>query len=164
MQRDERPACGNQRWTVGEGIELITIAIVNRQRKLPVDRRRIRRAILALLEDAGVAEAQVNVAVVDDSAIARLHQQFLGDPQPTDVLSFLLERSSNGLEGEVVVSAETAQTCAPRYHCTATDELLRYVIHGTLHLVGYDDATPRKRAAMKKREGKYLAQCEKKKK
>ena len=138
---------------------MITTAIVNRQRKLPVDRRRIRRAIRAILEDAGVAEACVSVAVVDDPAIARLHQQFLGDPQPTDVLSFLLERSPEVLEGEVVVSAETAWTSAPHYHCTAADELLRYVIHGTLHLVGYDDATPRKRAVMKKREDAYLKQC-----
>ena len=138
---------------------MITIVIVSRQRKLPVDRRRIRRAIRDILEDAGVAEARVSVAVVDDPAIARLHQQFLGDPQPTDVLSFLLERSPEVLEGEVVVSAETAWTCAPHYHGTAADELLRYVIHGTLHLVGYDDTTPRKRAVMKKREDAYLKQC-----
>ena len=62
---------------------LITIAIVNRQRKLPVDRRRIRRAIRAILEDAGVAEARVNVAVVDDPTIARLHQHIDAHGQRT---------------------------------------------------------------------------------
>ena len=72
------------------------------------------------------------------------------------MLSFVLERSEQSLEGEVVVSAETALACAARYKSTPEDELLRYVIHGTLHLVGYDDATPRQRAAMRRKERKYL--------
>ena len=138
------------------------MTIANRQRKLPVDRRRMRRAVEQIVRDAEITAAQISVAIVDDPTIARLHQQFLNDPEPTDVLSFVLERSPEALEGEVVVSAETAQSCAPRYGCTAADELLRYVVHGTLHLVGYDDTTARKRAIMKKREGEYLSQSEKK--
>jgi probable rRNA maturation factor len=135
---------------------LITVAIANRQRKLPVDRRRVRRAVERIVRDAEITTAQISVAIVDDPAIAKLHQQFLNDPEPTDVLSFLLERSPGVLEGEVVVSAETAQSCAPSYGCTAADELLRYIIHGTLHLVGYDDTTAQKRAVMQKREEEYL--------
>lgn len=137
----------------------ITITIANRQRKLPVDRRRMRRVVERIVRDAEITAAQISVAIVDDPTIAKLHQQFLGDPDPTDVLSFLLEQSPGVLEGEVVASAETAQSCAPHYGCTAADELLRYVIHGTLHLVGYDDTTLRERAAMKKREDAYVQQC-----
>jgi probable rRNA maturation factor len=132
------------------------LRIANRQKTLPVDRRRIRRAVTAVLRDAGIAEAQISVAVVDDATIARLHQQFLGDPNATDVLSFVLERSERCLEGEVVVSAETAAANAARYRSTPEDELLRYVIHGTLHLVGYDDASPAQRAIVRRREKKYL--------
>ena len=113
-------------------------------------------AVEAIVRDAGITDAQVSIAIVDDAAIAKLHEEYLNDPDPTDVLSFLLERSETSLEGEVVVSAETARANAPRYRATAEDELLRYVIHGTLHLVGYDDATTRKRAAMRKREEEYL--------
>jgi len=94
--------------------------------------------------------------VVDDPTIAKLHQQFLDDPEPTDVLSFVLERSEQSLEGEVVASADTARTCAPRYRSTPEEELLLYVIHGTLHLVGYDDTTPRQRAVIRKKEMEYL--------
>ena len=71
------------------------------------------------------------------------------------MLSFVLERSPQALEGEVVVSADTARAVRPAYGCTAEEELLRYVIHGTLHLVGYDDTTPQKRAVMRKKE-EYL--------
>ncbi len=136
---------------------MITITIANRQRKLPVDRRRMRRAVEQIVRDAEITAAKISLAIVDDPTIAKLHQQFLGDPEPTDVLSFLLERSPQVLEGEVVVSADTARSCAPRYGCTAAEELLRYVIHGTLHLVGYDDTTARKRAVMRKREEEYLS-------
>jgi probable rRNA maturation factor len=138
---------------------LIIVTITNRQRKLLVDRRRMRRAVQRIVRDAEISAAQISVAIVDDPTIAKLHQQFLDDPEPTDVLSFLLERSAEALEGEVVASAETAESCAPGYGCRAADELLRYVIHGTLHLVGYDDTTARKRAVMKEREDAYLKQC-----
>lgn len=134
---------------------MITITITNRQRTLPVDRRRMRQAVRRIVGDAGITEARINVAIVDDATIAKLHQEFLNDPTPTDVLSFVLERSPQALEGEVVVSADTAQTCAPRYGHPAEDELLLYAIHGTLHLVGYDDATPGKRAVMQKKEQEY---------
>jgi probable rRNA maturation factor len=136
----------------------IAVHITNRQKTLPIDRRRMRRAVEAILRDAEIDEAQISVAVVDDRTIARLHQRFLGDPDPTDVLSFQLERAERFLEGEVVVSAETALTYAARHKATPADELLRYVIHGTLHLAGYDDATASGRAAMRARERKYLRQ------
>jgi probable rRNA maturation factor len=135
---------------------LITIAITNRQKNLRIDRRRIRRTVEAIIRDAGITEATIDVAVVDDTTIAKLHQEFLNDPEPTDVLSFVLERSPKMLEGEVVVSADTARRSAPRYGGTAEEELLLYVVHGTLHLVGYDDATTHERVTMRKREREYL--------
>jgi probable rRNA maturation factor len=132
------------------------LSITNRQKTLPIDRRRIRRAILAILRDADVTDANLSVAIVDDPTIAELHERFLNDPTPTDVLSFVLERSETFLEGEVVVSADTAAANAKRYRSTPEDELLRYAIHGTLHLVGYDDLAPAERAVMRRREKKYL--------
>ena len=73
----------------------------------------------------------------------------------TDVLSFLLDQG-DGLEGEVVVAAQTALRTAPHYGWPPHDELLLYVVHGTLHLVGRDDASPAQRAEMRKRETAIL--------
>ena len=67
-------------------------------------------------------------------------------------VSFELERTPSHLEGEVVVSAERAVAVAGQYGWSAEEELLLYVIHGVLHLIGYDDTTPGKRAAMRRRE------------
>jgi probable rRNA maturation factor len=134
-----------------------SLHITNRQKTLPVDRRRMRSAILAILRDAEISDAEISVAVVDDSAMAELHGRFLDDPTPTDVLSFVLEQSPGRLEGEVVVSADTAVVNAAKYHSTPAEELLLYAIHGTLHLVGYDDITPPKRVVMRKKEKEHLA-------
>ena len=83
---------------------MIAVHITNRQKTLAIDRRRMRQVVRTIVRDAGIARATINVAVVDDAAIAELHRRFLDDPEPTDVLSFLLEHSGQLLEGEVVVS------------------------------------------------------------
>ena len=136
---------------------LISITITNRQKTLTIDRRQMRRTVQAIVRDAGIAEARISIAVVDDPTIARLHEEFLDDPSPTDVLSFVLEQSPGYLEGEVVLSADTARANAARYRNSAEREALLYAIHGALHLVGYDDTTPRQRAEMRRQEKKYLA-------
>jgi probable rRNA maturation factor len=136
---------------------LFSITITNAQSQLPVDKKRLRRAVRMILEDESIERAKIDVALVDDLTIAELHQRYLDDPSPTDVLSFVLERSPKYIEGEIVVSADTAAGSAPNYNWTAGDELLLYVIHGALHLVGYGDATPKKRSKMREKEGEYLA-------
>ena len=68
----------------------------------------------------------------------------------------MLERSEGRLEGELIVSAETAASCAGRFGWSTDDELLLYAIHGALHLVGCDDQTGQDRKSMRKRESHYL--------
>jgi probable rRNA maturation factor len=131
---------------------VITVDIANNQNGLPLDEDLLRQAVRIVLEGAGVEEARISLAVVDDPIIARLNERFLDHAGPTDVLSFVLEQGPNILEGEVVISAETAKRVAPDYKCSAEEELLLYVIHGTLHLVGYDDATAAQRNRMRRRE------------
>jgi probable rRNA maturation factor len=136
---------------------LLSITVTNAQSQLPVDKNRLRRAVRIILEDESIERAKIDVAVVDDLTIAELHQRYLNDPEATDVLSFVLEQTSKYLEGEIVVSADTAAASAPNYNWTAANELLLYVIHGALHLVGYDDTATKKRSIMREKEGEYLA-------
>lgn len=136
---------------------MIHIDVANLQHALPVNGRLLRRAVRMVLRDAGIVDAIVSLAVVDDATIRKLHHRFLGHDTPTDVLSFVLEPDQAMLEGEIVVGAETASRQAARFGWTAADELLLYVIHGALHLAGYDDRTPRQRAIMERRQTEYLA-------
>jgi probable rRNA maturation factor len=136
---------------------VITVEIADEQSDLPLDHHRLQHAVRMVLEEASVARARLSLAVVDDSTIRRLHQRYLAADEPTDVLSFLLERSEDCLEGEVIVSAQTAVLAAGRFGWPAEDELLLYVIHGTLHLVGYRDATPQQQAEIRRRERACLS-------
>ena len=131
---------------------LITVEISNEQSHLPPQDGRLRKAVRIVLEGESVAHARVSLAVVDDATIRRLHREYLEVDQPTDVLSFLFQPSDDGLEGEVIVSAETAKLAAARFGWPAEDELLLYVIHGTLHLAGYRDATAEQQARMRRQE------------
>jgi probable rRNA maturation factor len=138
---------------------VIQVALANEQLLLDFDAIALERAVRAVFEDARLAEATVSLAVVDDPTIQALHRHYLELDTPTDVLSFLLEQTDRHLEGEVIVSAETALRSAPHYGWPAHHELTLYAIHGALHLVGYDDLDPEDRRQMRAAEQRILARC-----
>jgi probable rRNA maturation factor len=121
-----------------------------------IDAGRLREAVSVVLQGEGIRQATVSLAVVDDATMRPLNRRYLNHDYATDVLSFLLERDETALEGEVIISAETAIRQAPRYDWAADQELLLYAVHGTLHLVGYDDQANDQRRAMRQRETTYL--------
>jgi probable rRNA maturation factor len=136
---------------------MIEVEVANRQQALPIDAERLAEAIRIVLSEAGVSTGVVSIAVVDDREIHALNRRHLNHDYPTDVLSFLLDRDGDRLEGEIIVSADTAQAAAPRFGWSPSDELLLYVIHGALHLVGYDDHTPEDQVEMRRQESAMLA-------
>jgi probable rRNA maturation factor len=136
---------------------VIEIAIANEQTTHPVDEATLTSAARVILEEEGIRSAAVSIAVVDDPTIHELNRRYLQHDYATDTLSFLLERDGDHLEGEVIVSADTAAESAARYGWNTGDELLLYVIHATLHLVGYDDGTDEDRTRMRQQERRYLA-------
>ncbi len=137
---------------------VIQIDITNEQSRLPVDEDRLRRAISSVFAAAECHSGAVSVAVVDDPKIHELNRRFLQHDYPTDVLSFVLEESPGAIEGEIIVSADTAATTAADYDWRAEDELLLYVVHGALHLVGYDDKSPDDAAEMRQLEAQHLTE------
>jgi probable rRNA maturation factor len=138
---------------------MLSISVNNQQSLLKVDKRLLKKAVRLILKDAEIHSGEISIAVVDDEAIARIHAEFLEDDSPTDCISFVLESSPGCLEGEVVASAETAIARAAEFQWPPETELLLYVVHGILHLVGYDDTTSKTRAVMRKMEKQYLQRC-----
>ncbi|MGE3407802.1 MAG: rRNA maturation RNase YbeY [Pirellulales bacterium] len=132
--------------------------VTNRQTNHEIDEARLIEGVRAVWRAEGKTPAEINVAVVDADEIWRLNQRFLRHDYTTDVLSFCLEQSPDGLSGEIVVSADMAASMAPRFGWSIGDELLLYVIHGTLHLAGYDDQTPPDAAIMRQLEQRYLGE------
>ena len=133
------------------------VDITDEYERLAFDRERVVAAARRVLERARVTTAAISVAVVDNATIHALNVEFLQHDFPTDVITFPLEQSDERLEGELVVSGEYAETMAAEFGWSAADELLLYVVHGALHLVGYDDLDETSLTTMRQQEDEVLS-------
>lgn len=136
--------------------ERFAVSIANAQCDHPVDGEQLIEAVVAVLRESTLKSATISLAVVDDRTIHELNRRYLDHDWPTDVLSFALDERDGHLEGEIILSAETAAAEAAEFGWPAAAEQLMYVIHGALHLVGYGDKTPDEALAMRIAEGKHL--------
>jgi probable rRNA maturation factor len=134
----------------------LRIDIANRQDRVAVPKALLRRAARTVLGDEA-CPGEISIAVLDDTETERLNRRFLGHEGPTDVISFCYSEPGEALSGEVIVNAECAERDADRRGHEARDELLLYLVHGLLHLVGYDDHTPAQRRVMHARALEILS-------
>jgi probable rRNA maturation factor len=140
-------------------VSMPRISIASPQEVVAVDRTRMRQAALTVLQGENVSDAEISLAFVDNPTIHQLNQRYLQHDELTDVLSFpLSEPTAKRLVGELVIGAEVAKSQAESRGHEVHAELALYVIHGLLHLCGYDDQTPAGQAEMRERERHYLQQ------
>jgi probable rRNA maturation factor len=133
------------------------VSIASPQEIVAIDRAHMRQVARTVLEGEEVKEAEISLAFVDNPTIHRLNKRYLDHDEPTDVLSFpLSEPNSSKLAGELVIGAEVALAEATRQGHDVQAELTLYVIHGLLHLCGYDDHSDRDAARIRERERHYL--------
>lgn len=142
------------------------LLVRNRQRARPVPTRPLRRLLCALLQEQLRLDSwELGVHLVDDAEMMRLNEHFLRHAGTTDVISFnhaaaavpVPEREPRpALYGELFVCVPEAVRQARRFRTHWTRELARYLVHGVLHLLGYDDATPAARRRMKREEDRLL--------
>ena len=107
------------------------------------DLKRLRSRASGLLRELGRARSELSIALVDDGQIAELNGAHRGKHRRTDVLSFSLVEGEHSehrgaLLGDVVIGFETAARQARSAHRGFDDEVFRLLIHGTLHLLGWD--------------------------
>ncbi|HRE81945.1 MAG TPA: rRNA maturation RNase YbeY [Opitutaceae bacterium] len=126
----------------------------------PLGRQRARRQLTAVARvetpDSAVPAGELSLVFLDDPSLAELHSRFLDDPSTTDVITFEGDESF-GTAGEVCVSVDTAWRVASENAHVFADELTLYVVHGWLHLAGYDDLQPAKKRRMRVAEGRALS-------
>jgi probable rRNA maturation factor len=133
------------------------ISVACPQESVPIDRRLMREVARTVLDGESIADYEISLAFVDNATIHRLNLRFLQHDEPTDVLSFpLSESGSKKLAGELVIGAEVAAANAQERGFDVQHELALYVIHGLLHLSGFDDHEPADASAMRARERYYL--------
>ena len=129
------------------------ILIADRQKKARLSKAKIRRWSRRILNAAGRQEATLSLVFVEDREMRALHQRYLGKNSPTDVLAF---GQKGKLLGDVVISVETARRRAPEFGNRWDVELLLYLIHGILHLVGFRDSAPKEKRGMRGKEEEIL--------
>ena len=132
----------------------IVINVFNESDQQYIPRQKIIITLEQLLFDEKVEKAIVNVIVMDNESIQKINNQYLEHDYPTDVLAFKMEEEI--FEAEIYISIEMARINAEEYKSNWREELLRYAIHGALHVLGYDDSTEEGREKMRKKENKYL--------
>ena len=137
-----------------------TVAIRNAHPRLRLDRRAVERAIGVLdAHDAkfrgGCPAGELSLVFLTDVALAKIHADFMDDPTATDVITFEGDPSA-GLAGEICVSADTAPAFARTARQDFSAELTLYLVHGWLHLAGYDDLQPAKKRRMRAAEARAM--------
>ena len=144
----------------GEDTRAPELSIRNSQRRREIDLRLLRRIVLDCLKELLKVEFEVGIKIVSSSEMARVNEQYLGHAGPTDVITFnhLESEEQDRIHGDIYVCIDEAVIQARRFGTSWQEELVRYVIHGMLHLLGYDDRTERLRQRMKRVEDKLMTQ------
>ncbi len=136
---------------------MIKVTVANPQEIVVVEKAHMRQIVQAVLEGEDESDAEISLAFVDNPTIHRLNMRYLKHDEPTDVLSFpLSDPGARKLQGELVIGAEVAKEQAAERGHAVDAELVLYVIHGLLHLCGYDDHEPKDAELMSERERHYL--------
>lgn len=119
------------------------IAIENRQSRHQIRKRPLRSVARKILSASGCPDAQLSILIVDDVMIQEINRDYLNKDRPTNVISFAMQEGEGGgvqpdLLGDVVISAETAARDAAEAQTSFESELYFLLLHGILHLLGYD--------------------------
>ena len=134
------------------------IYVTNQQKRVSVDSGKARRAAQKILALLGYDGYELSIVITDDHKITRLNRQYFRRNRPTNVISFPMTADGlpplpNRILGDVVISAETARRQAGKAGGKAEEEALFLLIHGILHLMGYDhEGTKEERKKMEAKE------------
>ena len=135
------------------------IDITDEQRTRPLSDTEVQRIVEVvdrILQDHGVEDAEMSIAVLDDQQIQVYNRKYLQHDFPTDVISFVLSDEAESLHSQLLISRQTADLVAEELPWDGDTELLLYSIHGTLHCLGYQDDTLENLAVLRNAERKYL--------
>jgi len=138
------------------------ICIINRQRKLKLDTDNIRQIARKVLDSENVNKSTgINIMFVRDALIQKFNLQYFNKNKPTDVISFpdVEPDKLNNSAGDIIISVDRALEFSSENSIDLDEELTRYIVHGILHCLGYEDTTPVKKRKMFKKQEELIANC-----
>ena len=140
---------------------MIHLSAVNVSKCYFLNRKKLAHTVKFILKSIGVRDASLSIVFVTDRQIARLNSLYRRKNRPTDVLSFSMRegkrlKRDSSILGDVIISVDRAKAQAKSFNSSFRREMYLYIIHGILHLMGYDDETKSARKKMSKKENQLL--------
>jgi probable rRNA maturation factor len=141
----------------------MNIAIANRQRTKKINTRLLKQIVCDLFAELEFSEAELGVNLVDAREMALVNETFLQHEGPTDVITFdhrncevQSAKCEVEIHGELFICVDVAIRQAKEFKSSWQAEIVRYVVHGVLHLLGHDDLKPHLRRKMKRKENRLV--------
>jgi len=139
------------------------LEIINLQKYYPIDKNSIKKIVRNVLKFEK-KDAELNVVFTDNKRIKEINKTFLGHNYATDVITFAYHEPplhkvflhESTITGEIIISVEMAKKLAQKHDCAVEGEIALYLVHGLLHLFGYDDKQKKDAKKMHQREGELL--------
>ena len=140
------------------------VLVKDLQKNLKIKEKELTAVISFIMADLGIGGKQICFVFMNNQAISKLNKKYFGRKSPTDVISFNLDDRIDPSKtmGEVFISVEQALINADKFGVRVQSELVRYIIHGLLHILGYDDLNAVYKKKMKIKEEALLKKTENK--
>lgn len=122
-----------------------------------IKKNKIHDLVKSLSSELKFVVSNLEINIVTQNDILEINKTYLKHNFTTDIITFNYSDLFNGLDGEIFISIDDAFTNSKKFKVSLSDELVRLVIHGVLHLLGYDDQTLADKKVMKKLENKLLS-------
>ena len=130
--------------------------LVNSESKIKVNKRLVHKLVSLLKSECGFDLNQLQIIFVSEEYIHEVNKQFLTHDYSTDIITFGYSENRKQIEGEIYISVDDAAMNARKYKVETNNEIIRLIIHGILHLLGFDDMNKEDKKVMKREENRLV--------
>ncbi len=134
---------------------------VNVEKGYALDKRKVHQALSLVCDELNIGISEMEINFVSAETMLAVNKKFLNHNYDTDIITFDYSNERDNLDGEIFISFAQAEKNSKLFHVSTDNELLRLIVHGVLHLIGYDDKIADRRKVMKKREDQLVKKFQK---
>lgn len=131
------------------------------ENNIKIDKSRVHALIHALSKSEKFNVSSLQINIINSEYMLKLNKEYLNHDYNTDIITFNYSGSNDNLDGEIFISFQDALVNAQKFNVILDNEIVRLVIHGILHLLGYDDTSASKKRVMKKKENELVESFQK---
>ena len=134
---------------------------VYNEKGIIINKNSLHRIVAALCKELDLKIISLEINIVSSETMLGINKKYLNHNYNTDIITFDYSSERNNLDGEIFISVDDALENSKKYHVSLNNEILRLVIHGILHMIGYDDVASAKRKKMKTVEDVLMKKLQK---